>query len=210
MKMGSLFFIIGIFTGSITNFLKMKLYTTLLFFTLFAAGLFAQSNKWTTLEELTLTLPEHEALALFEGEWDVQIEFFFDKDDGKALKGAGDSKNQVVLGGRFIESRSQNIAFGMSITSIAYLGYDVRLQKYTLYSMDELGNFAINAYGDFKKSDNKFIFEGNTMDYVTREDQMFRIIYDFEGEDLIKYEVDFLLPDGSYKPYINAEFRRKQ
>lgn len=169
----------------------------------------AQTNKWSTLEELTLVLPEHEALAQFEGEWEVNIQFHFDEKEKQTLKGSGSADNKVVLGGRFIESRSQNIAFGMSITSIAYLGFDVRLQKYTLYSMDELGNFAINAYGDYKKSDNKFLFEGSTMDYVTRENQEFRIIYDFEGEDMIKYEVDFLLPDGTYRPYINAEFKRK-
>ncbi|MBN8547039.1 MAG: DUF1579 family protein [Ignavibacteria bacterium] len=186
-------------------------YLKLLFLSmLLASTAFSQSNKWTTLEELTLVLKEHEKLSLFEGEWDVQIEFFFDTEGEKSLKGTGECRNQIVLGGRFLESRSQNIAFGMSITSIAYLGYDVRLQKYTLYSMDELGNFAINAYGDFKKDEQKFIFEGSSMDYVTREDQMFRIIYDFEGDSLIKYEVDFLLPNGSYKSYINAEFRRKQ
>jgi hypothetical protein len=187
----------------------MKLKQTIVLIIFLSITAFSQSNKWSTLEELTLALSEHEKLSLFEGEWDVQIDFFFDEDGGKPLKGAGECKNQVVLGGRFIESRSQNIAFGMSITSIAYLGYDIRLQKYTLYSMDELGNFAINAYGDFNKEENKFIFEGNSMDYVTKENQMFRIIYDFEGTDLIKYEVDFLLPDGSFKPYINAEFKRK-
>lgn len=176
---------------------------------LFSALASAQTNKWSTLEELTLVLPEHEALAQFEGEWEVNIQFHFDEKEKQPLKGAGTADNKVVLGGRFIESRSQNIAFGMSITSIAYLGFDVRLQKYTLYSMDELGNFAINAYGDYKKSDGKFLFEGSTMDYVTRENQEFRIIYDFEGEDKIKYEVDFLLPDGTYRPYINAEFKRK-
>lgn len=176
-------------------------------FTTLAVG---QTNKWSTLEELTLVLPEHEALARFEGEWDVKIQFYFDEKEKQPLKGSGTADNKVVLGGRFIESRSQNIAFGMSITSIAYLGFDVRLQKYTLYSMDELGNFAINAYGDYKKSDNKFLFEGSTMDYVTRENQEFRIVYDFEGEDFIKYDVEFLLPDGSYRPYIYAEFRRKQ
>ena len=188
----------------------MKYNKLLFLLILFASTAFSQSNKWTTLEELTLVQKEHEKLSLFEGEWDVQIEFFFDTEGEKSLKGTGECRNQIVLGGRFLESRSQNIAFGMSITSIAYLGYDVRLQKYTLYSMDELGNFAINAYGDFKKDDQKFIFEGSSMDYVTREDQMFRIIYDFEGDSLIKYEVDFLLPDRSYKSYINAEFRRKQ
>ncbi len=174
-----------------------------------AAIVCGQTNKWSTLEELTLVLPEHEALAQFEGEWEVSIQFHFDEKENQPLKGSGTADNKVVLGGRFVESRSQNIAFGMSITSIAYLGFDVRLQKYTLYSMDELGNFAINAYGDYKKSDNKFLFEGSTMDYVTRENQEFRIIYDFEGENMIKYEVDFLLPDGTYRPYINAEFKRK-
>lgn len=97
----------------------------------------------------------------------------------------------------------------MSITSIAYLGYDIRLQKYTLYSMDELGNFAISAYGDYSAGENKFLFEGSTMDYVTQENQEFRIVYDFESDDLIKYSVDFLLSDGTFRSYITAEFKRK-
>ncbi|MCK6605319.1 MAG: DUF1579 domain-containing protein [Ignavibacteriaceae bacterium] len=160
------------------------------------------------LFKLTQPLPEHQILLQLEGEWKQEIKFYFSGDTSRVFKGQGETINQMVLGYRFLESKSSSIAFGMHISSISYIGYDNRLKKYTIYTMDEMGTYAVLAFGDYDDKAKTLTFTGNEIDPVTQDPIKFIMKYSFAAEDEIEFEVD-LISGSKVRKYLEIMFERK-
>ncbi len=196
----------------------------LVFLFLFTAVISAQNNDSTIqhpyvpkileggsvsqLFSLTQPLPEHQILLQLEGEWNQDIRFYFSGDTTRVFKGQGETINQMVLGFRFLESKSKSIAFGMHISSVSYIGYDNRLKKYTIYTMDEMGTYPVLAFGDYDEKNKTLTFTGNEIDPVTQDPIKFIMKYTFPDEDSIGFEVD-LVSGSNVKKYLEIIFSRK-
>jgi hypothetical protein len=139
---------------------------------------------------------EHELLKKLSGSWNIT--FKYDMGGGNFMDGKGTGSAQMILGGRFLQSESTTEAMGMKVGSMSILGYDRRTNKYTMYAIDEMGTYAINAEGDYNHADKKLILKGSVMDpsTITKDMQDFRFVYDFTNENEIKVDLFFMMPDG--------------
>ncbi|MBE2280879.1 MAG: DUF1579 family protein [Ignavibacteriaceae bacterium] len=192
--------------------MKNTLFSLITLIVFLISAPFSNAQKGTaSLEEMIkLTQPgaEHELLAIFEGVWEQEIHIFFRSDTVSVTKGTGKITNQFVLGSRYIQSIGSSIAFGMHISSITYIGFDKRFGKYSMFTMDELGTYAVNSLGEYVDEEASFIFEGNALDPVTSEYLNFKMIYRIESEDRIIYNLFFIMPDNTQFKYIEAIYKR--
>lgn len=140
---------------------------------------------------------EHEMLKKLSGDWN--IEFKYDMGEGQFMDGKGVGSSKMILGGRFLQSESTSEAMGMKVASFTILGYDRRLNKYTMYAIDEMGTYAIDAEGDYNSTDKKLTLRGSVLDpsTMTNDMQDFRFEYVFVNDNEIKVDLFFKRPDGS-------------
>jgi hypothetical protein len=115
----------------------------------------------------------------------------------------------MVLGGRFLRTYAVGEMMGMKTESIAFLGFDRRLEEYVTIGLDTMGTYFITASG--KKSE-----DGVIRMHGVDEDPMGRQVYTFElesvGEDGLITRL-FFSEMGGMKfetPYQMMEIRAKR
>ena len=105
--------------------------------------------------------PEHTRLATLLGTWDVEITMWSwpSLDSAKAVAVA---ENQMILGGRFLESRVKGGAPPMEIELFELTGFDRRYNRYTTIRFDSWGTYYVTAAGGM--TDNLVKMQGTDTD----------------------------------------------
>lgn len=155
-----------------------------------ATAAWAQSDMEAMLK-MAQPGPAHEILKQFEGSWKQYVSA--NMGTGPST-GTGALTNRMILGGRFLQMDGAATVGGMTITSMSILGYDNRIGKYTLYSIDEFGTYAITARGAYDSTTRILTFLG-----VEEEGGMkmeFKITIAIVNKDTYTFRLDFTMPDG--------------
>lgn len=139
--------------------------------------------------ELAKPGPEHEMLAKLEGEWDQRI-LGWPAPGADPFEVSGRAVNRMVLGGRFLESRSTSSFGGEAMESVTIHGFDRRHGEFTIIGLDTFGTYWVTAQGP-RGSDGRIVMRG-TDDMVTlNHTQVYDMILTIEGPDRYKVEIIF-------------------
>lgn len=99
-------------------------------------------------EMMAMGLPsdEHQWLARMEGVFDQQYTIVMTP-GAQPMRFKGVTRNQMTLGGRWLEVQSESSFMMTKNRSIGYLGFDRRNRVFTTYGMDTTGTYAVSAKG---------------------------------------------------------------
>ena len=182
----------------------LKLLCSIILLTLFIdAAVFAQSE-----EEMAMMGPgpEHELLKKFDGKWDVKFKLNF----ANTMEGAATAECRLILGGRFLQWEQQSDASGYKFAAMNILGFDRRINKYTIYGIDELGTYAVTGEGDYDAGKKVLTLSGITLDPSGKsvKSQEYKFVYDLSVDNIITMPVIFKMADGSEKAIVEASMKK--
>jgi len=134
--------------------------------------------------------PEHEKLAALVGSWKTTTKWWLSR-DGEPIVINGMATNELILGGRFLQSYNENTGGHIEISSISILGFDRRHEVFTIYSCDNMGTYAISAQGPYDEESNSTTMSGTDEDPIFKHTQMYDIVLTFMGENVHMWEIIF-------------------
>jgi hypothetical protein len=133
---------------------------------------------------------EHEVLAKMAGRWDQETRYW-SQPGGEPVVTRGTAENRMILGGRFLESRSQSDLMGMAFESLTLLGYDRRHGRYTLQQLDNSGTYYVTAAGHRAADTGVITLAGVDEDPLAGHTQRYEFRYRMESEDRWVVELFF-------------------
>lgn len=177
--------------------------------TLFATlTLSAQEGKGGMPYEMMVGMPDsgHEPLKQMLGAWDQKMVVTM-MPEMPAIEGSGTAENNMILGGRFVEGNGVITAMGMTAKTKMITGYDTRRSKYFLFSIDELGTYAVTAEGDYDAAKRTWTFHGVEDDGTMK--MKFRIVTQMMSDTEMSSEIIFIMPDGTEHRAVRVESKRR-
>jgi hypothetical protein len=177
-------------------------------FVLFFSIIFLNSSYSQSEDEMALMgpAPQHELLKKLDGKWDIKFKLNFDV----TAEGTGSAESKMILGGRFLQWEQRSEAMGMKFGAMNILGFDRRINKYTIYGIDELGTYAVTGEGDYDAGKKILTLSGKTLDPSGKSgaQQEYKFIYDFSTENTVVMQVIFKMADGSEKAIVEASMKK--
>jgi hypothetical protein len=158
-----------------------------IFFILSSSSIFTQEEypddqSLEAMMKLANPNENHELLEQMEGDWVIEWEHYYSP-DAEPFTGTGESKNEMVLGGRFLQLSGNTIFNGEEKKLIQFIGYDNRLGYNFLIGMDEFGTYAIFCEGEYNREMNQWTFVGVDLDPTGTEDFPYRIELTVKGRN---------------------------
>ena len=134
------------------------------------------------MEMMALGMPgaEHKELAKYAGEWEQQLSLWMGPGGGQPMQAKGRATNEMILGGRFLQTKGAASMMGMKTEQLSFLGFDRRHEKYITYGLDTMGTYGVAASG------------------VVEEDGMLRLHGRDEepwGAQVYHFEIEWMGPD---------------
>lgn len=146
------------------------------------------------IEEQSRPVAAHNALSAFDGTWTTEYTIFLGAT--KPITSRGSSTHAWILGKRFMQigTKIGDVA-GVNSESLSLYGYDTRVAKYTLTSVDTFGTYGIFAQGDYDAATKTLTLVGT--DDESGRPMDFKWVVKFESADRIVQQVLLSLPDDS-------------
>ncbi len=178
---------------------NIQLITVILSLAFMQLPAFSQSTIEDQKRLMYLTTPNenHELLSKLEGKWKQNYQY---TRENVQEYGKGYSENTMFFNGRFLEIVNHIDYFKTLTTTMQIIGFDNYEQKYTIYSIDEVGTDSKFAYGFYDEEKNQLVFE-NEESALTPGKTPFRIVITFDRENKFTYEM-YLKDDGIFKRVI--------
>lgn len=90
--------------------------------------------------------PEHEELARYAGEWDVEMSLTR-MPGAPPLQAKAKAVATSILGKRFLEIDTEGSMMGMPVQSKSLLGFDRRHERWTTVGFDTMGTYWVSGQG---------------------------------------------------------------
>lgn len=155
-----------------------------------------QAKKMAELEQKYASPgEEHKRLAELEGKWDMNIELYL-KRGAPPITVKGVAENKMVLGGRFLTCDAHGTT-GMSMASLAILGFDRRYGKYTYVGYDSEGTYYVTASGDYDPARNALVLYGEEKDPAQNSTRKYELVVARDGQDKYIMQFFFKSPEAT-------------
>ncbi|HWN96822.1 MAG TPA: DUF1579 family protein [Methylomirabilota bacterium] len=105
--------------------------------------------------------PEHEQLAGYAGNWDVEIKMGGGRN---AMAYQGSARNRITVRGRFLEMQYEATGKGGTNEGIFTLGFDRRHKEYALVALDSFGTYFVTSQGKRDEKTGKIKMYGKDND----------------------------------------------
>jgi len=142
----------------------MLLIISMIFFVSKPVYLQSQSTQEEDLKNFKLlgeVNEHHQFLYQLAGEWKVN---FVNYQLEETTSGIGESKSQIIYGGRYLEIKNVILVQGSGYESTTLIGYDNRKEKYILIAYDNSTNYPTIFTGTYNVAKKQFTFIGR--DYM--------------------------------------------
>lgn len=155
--------------------------------------------------------PEHSRLAKLAGAWVVEITMW-SPGGGEPMKATATAENEMILGGRFLQSRTKGGQPPMEIESLVLTGFDRRFNRYTTVGFDTWGTYYVTAAGTM--TDSLVTMHGTDEDPIAKHTQVYDMHLTFVDDDTYITDVTFTdtahtQGKGSFKAF-EAVYRRRR
>lgn len=154
-----------------------------IFFFLLAASVTITLNAQTEAEmkawqEYMTPGEVHKMLAKTEGTWTGEITMWMAPGQ-EPVKTKGTAKNEMILGGRYLQGVNKGDFMGMPMEGISITAYDNAKKKFYSTWIDNFGTGIMNMEGTWDAKKKAIHFQGTTVDPMTGKDMKVRETYTF-------------------------------
>ena len=149
-----------------------------------------QAEMMALFQQLNTPGEEHKRLESLVGAWDIEVITWHQPGaEPLVFKGKGTSK--MILGGRFLETRSTSGEGEMATEALTILGYDKRQKKYTSVGYDTWGTYYVMAAGEYDDKTKSIVMHGEDYDPMMKFTQKWDFVLKFIDKDKYVWEVVF-------------------
>jgi len=166
----------------------------------------AQMEAWM---KLAAPGKEHEGLKAMSGTFDAEVSFI-PAPGAPAQLSRGTEKNQMVLGGRFLEGRHHGEMMGQAFEGIGYTGYDNLKKKYVGTWMDSMGTMILVQEGTADATGKVITFTSTMPDPISGKQQTMRSVLTIVSNDKHTYDMYGPGPDGKEYKCLTIVYTRVQ
>lgn len=136
--------------------------------------------------------PEHERLAEMSGSWNLDIRMW-PAPGAEPMVADGTAENRMILGNRFLESRTIGGEEPMRVESLVLLGFDRRIGEYTSIGLDTWGTYYVTAAGREAES-GRIVLEGVNEDPISGTRETYQMVLRRVDADTFVHEIIFTDP----------------
>jgi hypothetical protein len=125
----------------------------------------------------------------------------------------GTSINEMILGGRFLQSKVTSGEGEMKSEGLNLMGYDRRHKHFTTVGFDTWGTYYITASGSYNEETNSIVMYGEDEEPTWEMIQKYNIIVRFIDDDTFISEVIFKdkrTPDESEFKMVEVTNKRRK
>ena len=158
---------------------KLDFFSLLILFCSSCLIIFAQDNKeeqaaaqqkW--MEYMTPS-ESHKMMAKSVGEWATTMQMW-ESPDAKPMKSEGTCKSEMILGGRYMQSKYSGMVMGMPFEGISTDGYDNAKKVYINTWVDNMGTGIMHAEGKFDDASKTIVYNGTMFDPMQNKELTYR------------------------------------
>lgn len=133
---------------------------------------------------------EHALLSSMEGRWHQTVRIW-SSPGAEPSQHEGTSENRMILGGRFLESRTEGGRGAMPVEGLTIMGFDKRYERFTVVGFDTWGTYYITAAGGYDPETRTITMMGEDDDPVLGHTQLYDIVIRLIDEDSFVSEIIF-------------------
>lgn len=105
----------------------------------------------------------HSMLAKMAGEWNAKVSMWNDP-AGEPIVSEGTISSEMILGGRYLQSKHTGSYMGMPMNGIALEGYDNSMNKFVNTWIDNFGTGIMVSEGDYNPDTKEMTYHGKMTD----------------------------------------------
>lgn len=149
----------------------------------------------------------HELLASHVGEWKSVTTFWMDPSAPPQTM-EGTSKNEMIMGGRYLKSTHSGIMTGMPFEGMSLEGYDNAKKEFTSVWVDNFGTGTSISTGQYDKETNSITYTGTVYEPMQGKDVTVKEVIKYIDKDHHTIEM-FAEMNGQEVKTMQIEFTRK-
>ena len=172
----------------------------------FAAGMAVSQNQpgpdqngikaqmMAALEQKGQPAPEHRRLEALVGDFDLTVSMMMGP-GVPPVTARSSVRGEWVLGGRFVRITSEAVEDEtLKMSSISYVGYDKRKNKYFWWGIDTTDTYSVFAEGVYDEATRSIVLYGVNFEPEMGGESRFRTTFALDGPDAHGLSVAFELP----------------
>ena len=115
----------------------------------------------------------HKMLAKMEGTWSANITFWM-QPGAPPMTTTATAVNEMILGGRYLQSKNTGMMMGQPFEGIGVTGYDNAKKVYVATWIDNFGTGIMTMTGNWDDASKAIVFTGSEVDPASGKDYPIR------------------------------------
>ncbi|MFH0733142.1 MAG: DUF1579 domain-containing protein [bacterium] len=186
----------------------MKKYLIIIFVFGFSLNMFAQEQEIQMSAEQKAWMEymtpgdEQKRMANLAGEWKAEIKMWM-LPDTEAMVSEGKVINEMILGGRYLQSKHSGIMMGQPMEGLNIEGFDNATKEYKSVWIDNMGTGIMTSAGKYDAESKSIIYYGLMVDPIEKKEvkikeivknidndtQFFELFIDAKGTEFKTMEI---------------------
>jgi hypothetical protein len=151
----------------------------------------------------------HEHLARMAGTWDVQGTFWM-QPGAPPSKSTGTSRNEMILGGRFLHTHYESEFMGQPFVGMGLDGFDNAIQKHVGVWVDSAGTMVLQFTGECSDGGKLLETMSEFLDPMSGELTRMKGVVTHVADDKYTFESWSQGPDGEFFKSMELTYTRKK
>lgn len=165
----------------------------------------AAQQKW--MEYMTPST-SHKMMEKNVGEWTTSMQMW-ESPDAKPTQSEGTCKSEMILGGRYMQSKYSGIVMGMPFEGISTDAYDNAKKVYENTWVDNMGTGIMHAEGKYDEATKAIVYNGTMYDPMQDKDLSYRQTIQTIDDNHMVMEMFYPSKDGKEYKSMHVEYVRK-
>lgn len=153
--------------------------------------------------------PQHAHVAALAGEWTARTSYTMSP-DAPPMTGEYQVTNVMILGGRFLETRSKGDFMGQPFENLMIFGYDRRHEEFTIVGFDTMGTYSVAGQGGRDEKTGVIKMKGTTHDPKLGATERYSFVIRDVSADSYTIQIWFTKPDGGEMMVVESVARRRK
>jgi hypothetical protein len=150
----------------------------------------------------------HGLLAKSTGTWTGAITMWM-QPGAPPTNSTGEAKNEMILGGRYLQSKNTGNFMGMPFEGIGVTGYDNAKKIFVNSWIDNMGTGIMHLEGPWDAKSKSINLAGKMVDPSTGKDIPVREVMKFVDDNNQVMEMYYVLPDGKEFKSMEIKYTKK-
>ena len=165
----------------------------------------AAQQKW--MEYMTPSA-SHKMMEKNVGEWTTSMQMW-PAPGAEPQKSEGTCKFEMILGGRYMQTKYSGIVMGMPFEGISTDGYDNAKKVYFNTWVDNMGTGIMHGEGKYDEASKAIVFNGTMFDPMQNKDLTYRQTVQTVDDNHMVMEMFYTTPEGKEYKSMHVDYVRK-